>query len=296
MSEPFAIEAEFVEANGLRFELLTCGTGDRLALLLHGFPEVAECWRAQMPVLAALGYRVWAPNQRGYGATTRPWGMEAYAIEHLMSDVAGLIDDAHTRFALRETVLVAHDWGALVAWTFAARRVRPLTRLVILNVPHPVCFARAIRRSPRQMLRSWYVLFFQIPGLPDWALRRRSGELAGRMMLQSSTAPEQFPRALLEACCRNAASPGGATAMLHWYRAALRGGGLRRQLRLGFPVIAVPVLVLWGEADVALGVETLEGTESFAPHLTRVMLPGVSHWVQQDATDACNAALRDFLR
>ena len=84
--------------------------------------------------------------------------------------------------------------------------------------------------------------------------------------------------------------------MLHWYRAAVRGGGLRRQLRLGLPVITVPVLVLWGEADVALGVETLEGTESFAPHLTRVMLPGVSHWVQQDATDACNAALRDFLR
>ena len=273
-----------------------CGRGSRLALLLHGFPEVAECWREQMPVLAALGYQVWAPNQRGYGATTRPAGMSAYAMEHLMADVAGLIDAARARFGVADAVLVAHDWGALVAWTFAARRVRPLVRMAIINVPHPVCFARAVWRRPRQMLRSWYVAWFQVPWLADWALRRSGGALAGRMMLDSSTDAEHFPKALLEACCRNAASPGGSTAMLNWYRAAVCGGGLRRQLRLGFPVIEIPVLLLWGTADVALGMETLEGTEAWAPRLTRVLLPGVSHWVQQDATAACNAALVDFLR
>lgn len=295
MAASFAIDTAFVEANGLRFEVLTCGTGNRLALLLHGFPQVADCWREQMPVLAGLGYRVWAPNQRGYGSTSRPAEMAAYAMEHLMADVAGLIDAAQVSCGVRETVIVAHDWGALVAWTFATRRVRPLARLAILNVPHPVCFARAVRRSPRQMLRSWYVLFFQLPLLPDWALRRRGGGLVARMMLQSSTDPQRFPQTLLEACRRNAASPGGATAMLHWYRAAVRGGGWWRQLRLGFLPIAIPVLVVWGEADVALGVETLHGTGTFAPNLTEVRLPGISHWVQQDATQACNEALRSFL-
>ena len=295
-AEPCAIETEFVEANGLRFEVLSCGAGPRFALLLHGFPEVADCWRAQMPVLAALGYRVWAPNQRGYGASSRPSGVAAYAMEHLLADVAGLVDAAHARFSLVDTTLIAHDWGALVAWTFAARQVRPLARLVILNVPHPVCFARAVRRSPRQMLRSWYVLFFQIPRLADWALGRRGGELAGRMMLQTSTDPAHFPQDLVRACCRNAASPGGATAMLNWYRAAVRGGGLRRQLKLGFPAIDIPVLLLWGEADTAHAREPLEGSGDFERQLTKVLLPGVSHWVQQDATLACNGALVEFLR
>ena len=138
-------------------------------------------------------------------------------------------------------------------------------------------------------------LFFQLPGLPDWLLRRNEGELAGKMMLGSSTAPDRFPRDLLRACCRNAAQPGAATAMLNWYRAFLRGGGLRRQLQLGFPVIEVPVLLLWGEADVALGMETTQGTDAFASRLTKHLLPGVSHWVQQDATEACNAAIADFL-
>ena len=146
------LRTEFVQANGLRFEVLTCGEGDRLALCLHGFPEVALSWREQMFALAGLGYRVWAPNQRGYGQSSRPRHMQAYAIEHLMADVAGLIDVS----GARETVLLGHDWGGIVAWCFAARRLRPLARLAIINVPHPVCFARSLRR-PGQMLRSWYV-------------------------------------------------------------------------------------------------------------------------------------------
>ena len=285
------IQTEFVQANGLHFEVLTCGTGPRLALCLHGFPEVADSWRAQMPVLAALGYRVWAPNQRGYGQTSRPPQVADYAIEHLMADVAGLIDAS----GATEVVLVAHDWGALVAWTFAARQLRPLRALAILNVPHPVCFARTLRRNPGQMLRSWYMLFFQIPWLPEWLLSRRGGAPVRQMMLRSSTSPTTFPRDLLDRCAANAANPGAARAMVHWYRAFLRGGGFHRQLRLGFTPIHIPVLLLWGMADTALSYATTEGTEEFAPNLTRVDLPGVSHWVQQDATEACNHALAHFL-
>lgn len=291
-----SLQTEFIEANGLRFETLTCGEGEALALLLHGFPETADSWRAQMPVLAAMGYRVWAPNQRGYGATSpRPVAMQAYAMERLMDDVAGLIDVARQQYGVRRVVLVAHDWGGLVAWTFAARRLREIERMVIMNVPHPVRFAQSLRRNPRQMLRSWYAGFFQVPRLPEWLLSRNNGALVERMMLRSSTAPDRFPRDLIAACRSNAAQPGAAKAMIDWYRALLRGGGLRRQLCIGFPAIEIPVLLLWGEADVALGRETTEGTEQFASNLTKQFLPGISHWVQQDATEACNEALRRFL-
>ncbi len=289
----FALQTEWIEANGLRFETLTCGDprSDRLALCLHGFPEVNGSWREQMPVLAALGYRVWAPNQRGYGQSSRPTRMQDYAIERLMDDVAGLIDAS----GAREVVLLAHDWGAIVAWTFAARRLRPLQRLVIINVPHPALFARALRRRPGQMLRSWYAGFFQIPRLPEWLLSRRNAQPIVELLLRSSTSPSTFPRDLLEATRANAAQPGALTAMLNWYRAFLRGGGLRRQLRLGFPPIEIPTLLLWGEKDLALAKYTTYGTEAFAPQLTTRYLPGVSHWVQQDATAICNEALHDFL-
>src|SRR3954464_13719985 len=119
-------EVTFVEANGLRFEVVQRGAGDRLALCLHGFPEHAISWRHQLPMLAGLGYRAWAPNQRGYGTTTRPAGGAGYQLDKLLADVAALIDAS----GARSTVLIGHDWGAFVAWCFAARRVRPLDALI----------------------------------------------------------------------------------------------------------------------------------------------------------------------
>ena len=286
-----ALETVFVEANGLRFEVLTCGEGETLALCLHGFPEVALSWEAQMLTLAETGFRVWAPNQRGYGQTSRPGKVQDYAIEHLMEDVARLIDAS----GAKRVVLLGHDWGAIVAWCFATRKVRPLQRMVIINVPHPVCFARALRRRWGQRLRSWYAGFFQIPRLPECLLSRRGARPVVQMLLRTSTAPKTFPRDLLETTRLNAAQPGALKAMIDWYRAFLRGGGLRRQLKQGFPAIEIPVLMLWGEKDTALAKYTTDGTAEFAPKLDLRFLPGVSHWVQQDATEVCNAALREFL-
>ena len=128
------LQTKFVEANGLRFEVLEEGTGDKLALCLHGFPEHAISWRHQIPVLAGMGYRVWAVNQRGYGRTTRPTQVADYALPHLVDDVTGLINAA----SAKSVVLIGHDWGAMVAWCFAAEQRRPLERLVIMNDPHPL--------------------------------------------------------------------------------------------------------------------------------------------------------------
>ncbi len=137
---------ETVKANGLAFETLMAGNGERFALLLHGFPEHAISWREQMAALARQGYTVWAPNQRGYGRSSRPSRVADYDIEHLIEDVAGLIDVARARGATR-TVLIGHDWGGVVAWCFAARNLRPLDALVILNAPHPMCYVRSMGRA-----------------------------------------------------------------------------------------------------------------------------------------------------
>lgn len=290
-ASPSALKTEFIDANDIRFEVLTCGTGDTLALCLHGFPEVALSWREQMFTLAAMGYRVWAPNQRGYGLTSRPSAVEDYAIEHLIADVTGLIDAS----GATRVVLLGHDWGAIVAWCFATRRLRPLERLVIINVPHPICFHRSLKR-PGQMLRSWYVAAFQIPALPEWFLARKGARAVGRSILRTSTAPDRFPRDLIEATQANAAQPGALKAMIDWYRAFLRGGGMKRQLRQGFSPIDVPTLLLWGEEDKFLAKYTTDGTGEFVSHLTLRFLPGVSHWVQQDAEKQCNAELRSFLK
>jgi pimeloyl-ACP methyl ester carboxylesterase len=284
--------AEFitVEANGLSFEVLCAGTGDRLALLLHGFPEHAISWRKQIPLLRALGYRVWAPNQRGYGRTSRPADVAAYDVAYLMDDVAALIDAS----GARSVTLVGHDWGAAVAWFFAMRRRRPLERLAIMNVPHPALFSRALATSRRQQLRSWYTVFFQLPWIPEALLGRGQARAIGRAFTSSACDPSQFPDDVIAFYRARASEPGALRAMLAWYRAAARGG-MAAQMRLGTPEIDVPTLLLWGEEDIALGKETTYGTHDFVKDLQICYLPGASHWVQQDAPDRVNAALTAFL-
>ena len=144
------IETVMVEANGIKFEVDTCGQGDCLALCLHGFPEHSVSWRYQIPVLAALGYKVWAPNLRGYGNSEAPSELKAYSLEVLMQDVASLIDAA----GCREVVLIAHDWGAAIAWHFVMRALRPVSKLVICNVPHPVPAATALANGWGQLKKS----------------------------------------------------------------------------------------------------------------------------------------------
>jgi pimeloyl-ACP methyl ester carboxylesterase len=277
-----------VSANGLEFHVASCGEGERLALCLHGFPECWYSWRHQLPLLASLGYRAWAPDLRGYGSSSRPEGIGSYAIEHLMDDVAGLIDAS----GARETLLIGHDWGAAIAWFFAMRQVRPLERLVIMNVPHP----GSMRFTWRQLLRSWYVFFFQLPWLPELALRSRDYRMITEAFRGMAIDKSRFPDEVLEVYRQNAALPGAATAMLNYYRAMVRGGGARRQRALGLPLIETPTLMVWGTEDSALGIETTHGTHGFVKDLTIRYLPNVSHWVQQEAPEVVNGMLEAWLQ
>lgn len=286
------ISTRFVEANGQRFELAECGNGKKLAILLHGFPELNYSWRHQMPVLAEQGWRVWAPNMRGYGASSKPDGVAAYRIDTLLQDVAALIDLAMAESPADEVMLVAHDWGAIVAWMFAIRQVRPLTRLVIMNVPHPKCAERELRRW-RQLRKSWYIFFFQLPYIPERVLLRDDAAPIRRIFAGSAANKQLFPRDEMDIYARAAQRPGAMTAMLNYYRALLRYRDIRN---VGDAVVQTETLVIWGEKDLALDIHLLDGIEAWVPKLTLHRLPGISHWVQQDAPDEVNRLLGEWLQ
>jgi len=283
------IQTEQVDVNGVSLEVDLCGDqeSDHLALCLHGFPEHAVSWRFQMPMLADLGMKVWAPNLRGYGNSSVPVRVEDYSIETLMDDVAALIDLS----GCSEVTLIAHDWGAVIAWYFAMRQVRSLDRLIICNVPHPAAMQSAM--GWRQLVRSWYAIFFQIPGLAEWLLGR--GDL-GELMRGGSASPANFSSDVLRIYSANGRRPNGLRGMINYYRALIRGGGSRRQRDLGTPIIETPTLMLWGEDDTALTIETTYDTDQWVRDLTLRYLPRISHWVQQDAPDEVNAMMQAFIK
>jgi pimeloyl-ACP methyl ester carboxylesterase len=278
----------FVEANGLTFEIDQCGSGDKLALCLHGFPEHSSSWRHQLPMLADLGYEAWAPNMRGYGKSSRPGYVEDYAMPLLLADIAGLIDAA----GKAEVVLIAHDWGALVAWEFAIQKIRPLQKLIICNVPHPAAAREAF--SFTQLRKSWYILFFQIPCLPEKLLGRRSAKPVADAFVNSSLAPRRFPPEVVSVYQENAAQPGALTAMVNYYRALLRHPSKVKRDKTT-PVIATPTLIVWGEGDAFLGKELTYATGKYVENLQIRYLADVSHWVQQEAPEVTNAMIEAFL-
>lgn len=284
------ITTRTIEANGLSFIIDEAGEGENVALFLHGFPESRYSWRYQLPLLASLGWRAVAPDQRGYGDSSRPQGVEAYRIDNLIADAAAIFD----ALGAKRRLLIAHDWGAVVAWSFAIRRARPLDGLVIMNVPHPAVFQATMKRSPAQWLKSWYMFFFQIPGLPERSLTANGARAIGRAFRDMAIDKRRFPDEVLDVYRQAALKPGAMTAMINWYRAAFRFGFGKTVDDA--PPIEVPTLMVWGEEDAALGLELTEGYGPLVRDFTLERLPGVSHWVQQEAPEAVNLKLEAWLR
>lgn len=280
------INSRAIETNGLRFAIDECGTGDRIALFLHGFPESRRCWGHQLPAMAARGWRAVAPDMRGYGETSRPEGRAAYRIERLVEDVAGLFE----ALGARKRLLIGHDWGGMVAWAVAARQICPLDGLVIVNAPHPGVYADVMRKSWRQRFRSSYVLYFALPWLPERILTAGHARRVEEALKRAAGDADIFPQDVLEHYRANAAKPGAMTAMLNYYRANLDV----REMGAG-PGVAVPTLLLWGDRDPALGNELVPGTADHVPDLTVRMLHGLSHWVPEQAPDRVNAEMHQWL-
>ena len=284
------IQTRILQIGDLEFEIDCCGQGDRLALCLHGFPEHSFSWRYQLPMLADLGYQAWAPNMRGYGNSSKPRGVSSYQLDTLVEDIAAIIEAS----GCKETVLIAHDWGAVVAWHFAINDRLPLSHLIICNVPHPQSMQQAF--SWEQLKKSWYIFFFQIPKLPEFLLGRDNAKGVGEMIRNTFVNPEKFPAEIADVFSRNANQPGALTAMINYYRALLRRGNRSNREGESFPIIKTPTLMIWGEEDVALSKETTYGTEKYVEEFNIRYLPNVSHWVQQESPEEVNSMISAFIK
>lgn len=256
-----------------------------LVVFLHGFPEYWESWRHQLSFLREQGYWAVAPDLRGYGDSDKPWEVGEYEIEKLAADVAGLI----RALGRKKAIVVGHDWGAVVAWAFAQEHQEMLERLAILNVPHPLRMERALQRSPRQMLKSWYIFFFQLPKLPELVIARND-----YAFIRHAFGADGVPQEEIERYVAALRKPGVVRSGVNYYRAVIR-----RLVKGNIPkpvVIDRPVLVLWGDRDRALGKELAEPPIRFVPIQRVVHFPDASHWVQLDAKDQVNEHLLAFFR
>jgi pimeloyl-ACP methyl ester carboxylesterase len=280
--------SEFVTANRVRLHVVTAGDPKgRPVVLLHGFPEFWYAWRHQVPVLAEAGFHVLVPDQRGYNLSERPRGARAYRLEELVGDVLGLLD----HYGCERVCLAGHDWGAAVAWSLALNSPARLDKLAALNVPHPAVMAEFVCRSPRQMLKSWYIAFFQIPGLADWLLRL--GNFAGASrLLTSSGKPGTFSPDDIAEYKQAWSNSGGLTGMIDWYRAVVRYPLPMPQ----HPRLRVPALVLWGKGDLALSAEMAERSLELCDDGRLVYYENASHWVQHDEAEAVNRELIAFFK
>jgi pimeloyl-ACP methyl ester carboxylesterase len=257
----------------------------RPVVLLHGFPEFWYGWRNQLGPLAASGFRVIAPDQRGYNTSDKPRSASAYDLDTLAGDVVGLLDS----LGLERAAIVGHDWGGIVGWWVAARHPERVERLAILNAPHPDAFRRFIKRSPRQMLKSWYAMFFQLPWLPE-KLLGMGGWAPLRRMLRQSGRAEAFTEADLDVYAGSWSQPGAMTAMINWYRAPLPPSSSTSQAR-----ITVPSLIVWGAKDPALDRRLAEQSLSMCDRGRLEFIEEATHWVQHEESGRVNQLLLDFL-
>ena len=280
------VEHTTVQTNGVTLHVTQAGPADGPPLiLLHGFPEYWNGWQAQIPALAQAGYRVWAPDQRGYNLSSKPAGVRAYDIDELAQDVLGLIDAT----GHEKVHLAGHDWGAAVAWWMAGKYPQRLHSLAILNVPHVAVMFRTMWRSWAQMRRSWYIFFFQIPRLPEASLRRKGWTNAIRA-LKGSARRGAFSAEDIDGYRAAWSQPGAITGMINWYRAA--GRSQRKLTQLGR--IAVPTLMIWGAKDIALGRELAQPSIDLCDDGRLVFIEEAGHFVQHEAPERVNRLLVEF--
>jgi epoxide hydrolase 4 len=282
-----AIRHERVQAGGVGLHVAIAGEGPPI-VLLHGFPENWTSWRHQFPALVEAGFSVWAPDLRGYNLSDRPPAREAYRLRHLIDDVAAVVRATGAPRAH----IGGHDWGGVIAWTFAGHQPALVDKLVIFNAPHLQNYLREVRRPP-QMLRSWYVLFFQLPRLPELALSARHFSAVRDMFTRRPLRRGAFLDGEIDHYIQALSLPGALTAALNYYRANFHSDSiaLARSAR-----IPAETLVIWGDHDPALVTGLLDDLDRVAPRIQIHRIAESGHWVQNEAPDEVNRVLVDFLR
>ena len=275
----------YVTVNGVRLHYVEAGEGP-LVVLLHGFPQFWYAWRHQLAALAAAGFRAVAVDLRGYNLSDKPAGVAAYDAGVVAADVAALI----AALGEPDAAVVGHDWGGMIAWRAASAHPERVSRIVAINAPHPRAFARALRRG-RQLLRSWYVLLFQFPVLPERLLAARNFAFV-TVALRSHARRDSFSREDVARHKDALRRPGALTGALNYYRAALRRGDPSRARAR----VTQPALLIWGDRDRYLIPELAAESAREVPELRVEHLPEATHWVMADAPARVNELLIDFLR
>jgi epoxide hydrolase 4 len=276
-----------VSTNGITLNVAKSGPTDGpLVILLHGFPEFWYGWRHQIAPLAEAGYRVLAPDQRGYGASDKPRGVASYALDTLADDIVGLIDACQRD---RATV-IGHDWGGVVAWGAISRHPSRFDRAVILNGPHPDAMLREIKGNLQQLFKSWYTLFFQAPRLPEALLRRSDFRWLVNAMTNSSR-PGTFTPADFDRYKAAWSEPGALTSMVNWYRAGFR----IKHAPYPDPLVQIPTLLIWGSKDRFLGPGVARSSYALCESARLQWLEEATHWVQHEEPEQVNRLILEFL-
>lgn len=281
------MDSVYFENSTVRLHAVTAGPSDGpVVLLLHGFPEFWYGWQKQIEPLATAGFRVIVPDQRGYNLSCKPRGVASYALPELVSDVVAIAD----QLGRQKVFLAGHDWGAAVAWSTALQRPEGVAKLAVLNVPHPSVMRRYVYTRLPQMLRSWYIFFFQVPWLPE-ALFSAFDFSMGRRALCSSSRPGTFSEEDISHYRAAWSQPGAPTAMINWYRAAIR-------YRFPFRdrTVRVPTRILWGERDRFLMSEMAHESLRYCANGELFTFAEASHWLQHEEPTRVSQLLVEFFR
>lgn len=273
----------FIQTNGIQLHYVTQGDGP-LLLFLHGFPEFWYSWRNQIPEFAR-DRKVVALDLRGYNDSDKPDQQSAYVMEEFIKDVKGVIEG----LGYDRCVLVGHDWGGAIAWSFADAHPAMVERLIILNMPHPAKFAQGLL-TPQQLVKSSYIFFFQLPLLPELVIQLNDFQALEQALRGTAVNKAAFSDADIETYKNAFAKRGVLTAALNYYRNIFQGW-----LERSWPVLPVPTLMIWGEDDLPLGKELSYGTEQYVRDFRIKYIPQCSHWVQQERPDLVNQYMREFL-
>lgn len=270
-----------VTRDGLTLDVLDEGPIDGpVVVLLHGFPERATCWARVAPLLNAAGLRTLAVDQRGHAPRARPRGRRAYAVKEFALDAIAVATAATRDQGAGKVHLVGHDWGAATAWVAATLAPEKVATLTALSVPHPEAFARSWFTSG-QLLKSWYMFAFNVPGLPE-RLAARPGGLVDRGLLDAGMTPEEVARFR-----REVVEDGALSGGLGWYRAMFV---LDRSL-VGRRV-TVPTTLVWSDGDTAVTRAPVEASERYVEaDYELVVLRGVTHWIPTQAPEAAAEAI-----
>jgi len=275
---------DYITTNGIKLHYVTQGDGP-LMLMLHGFPEFWYSWRHQIPEFAK-DYKVVALDLRGYNDSDKPKQQSAYVMREFLQDVKGVI----TGLGYEKCILVGHDWGGAIAWSFAHTYPEMVERLIVMNIPHPAKFAEGLR-TPQQLMRSSYMFFFQLPGLPEMLLQASDYQAIETAFKGMAVDKSAFTQADIDAYKDAASKRGALTAALNYYRNVWQQGLLNHN----WDVLEVPTLLIWGESDTALGKELTYGTDKYVRNLQIKYIPNCSHWVQQEKPQIVNQYMREFL-